>query len=30
MTDSKIASLAPLLIQTAHAISRQIGYEQVN
>ena len=30
MTDSKIASLAPLLVQTADAISRQIGYEQVN
>lgn len=28
MTDSKIASLAPLLVQTADAISRQIGYEQ--
>lgn len=28
MTDSKIASLAPLVVQTADSISRQIGYEQ--
>ena len=27
MTDAKIASLAPLVVQTADSISRQIGYE---
>jgi len=27
MTDSKISSLAPLLVQTADSISRQIGYK---
>jgi DNA-binding IclR family transcriptional regulator len=27
MTDTKIASLAPLVVQTADSISRQIGYE---
>ncbi len=27
MTDTKIASLAPLVVQTANAISRQIGYQ---
>lgn len=27
MTDSKITSLAPLVVQTADSISRQIGYE---
>lgn len=30
MTDSKIASLAPLVVQTADAISRQIGYEHAD
>ncbi|MFZ4289433.1 IclR family transcriptional regulator [Variovorax sp. HJSM1_2] len=30
MTDHKISSLAPLLLQTADAISRQIGYAQAN
>jgi hypothetical protein len=27
MTDAKIDSLAPLVVQTAAAISRQIGHE---
>jgi DNA-binding IclR family transcriptional regulator len=27
MTDAKISSLAPLVVQTAEAISRQLGYE---
>jgi len=27
MTDAKIASLAPLVVQTADSISRQIGFE---
>jgi hypothetical protein len=27
MTDAKIATLAPLVIQTADSISRQIGFE---
>ena len=27
MTDPKISSLAPLVVQTADSISRQIGYE---
>ncbi len=30
MTDSKIASLAPLVVQTADSISRQIGYEHAD
>lgn len=30
MTDGKMASLAPLLVQTADAISRQIGYVQAD
>ncbi len=30
MTDSKIASLAPLLVQTADSISRQIGYKHAD
>jgi len=27
MTDAKIASLAPLVVQTADSISRQISFE---